>query len=195
MGPKWWLKLIQLEDIAYFGQAEVDKDQGPCGDADVASTVSSDASDTSDGSSDGGSSDRSRQSSSSDFTSDEEDEESEECSSDSDSDPADGSDEIVWAKGARGIWGLGHVFNDKLYFTRDVPAGALQRFTTPAVAKPTAPPAAEPAAKPAAKPAAEPAAKPAAKPPPKFVHEQTHVVRWDRIKKFYCTPVEPKKKK
>ena len=28
--------------------------------------------------------------------------------------------EIVWAKAARGVWGLGHVFEDKLYFTKDI---------------------------------------------------------------------------
>ena len=28
--------------------------------------------------------------------------------------------EVVWAKSARGVWGLGHVFDGKLYFTRDI---------------------------------------------------------------------------
>ena len=31
-----------------------------------------------------------------------------------------GGDEIVFAKADRGIWGLGHVINDKLYLTRDL---------------------------------------------------------------------------
>ena len=28
--------------------------------------------------------------------------------------------EVVWAKRTRGVWGLGHVFDGKLYFTRDI---------------------------------------------------------------------------
>ena len=28
--------------------------------------------------------------------------------------------QIVWAKAGRGIWGLGHVFEGKLYFTKDI---------------------------------------------------------------------------
>ena len=28
--------------------------------------------------------------------------------------------QIVWAKAGRGIWGLGHVSEGKLYFTKDV---------------------------------------------------------------------------
>ena len=28
--------------------------------------------------------------------------------------------EVVWAKSACGVWGLGHVFDGKLYFTRDM---------------------------------------------------------------------------
>ena len=28
--------------------------------------------------------------------------------------------EVVWAKSARGVWGLGHVFDGKRYFTRDI---------------------------------------------------------------------------
>ena len=27
---------------------------------------------------------------------------------------------MVWAKAGRGIWGLGHVFEGKLYFTKDI---------------------------------------------------------------------------
>jgi len=27
--------------------------------------------------------------------------------------------EVVWAKAARGVWGLGHVFEDRLIFTKD----------------------------------------------------------------------------
>ena len=28
--------------------------------------------------------------------------------------------EVVWAKSPCGVWGLGHVFDGKLYFTRDI---------------------------------------------------------------------------
>ena len=28
--------------------------------------------------------------------------------------------QIVWAKAGHGIWGLGHVFEGKLYFTKDI---------------------------------------------------------------------------
>ena len=31
--------------------------------------------------------------------------------------------EIVWVKSARGVWGMGHSFGNKLYFTRDIPKG------------------------------------------------------------------------
>ena len=31
--------------------------------------------------------------------------------------------EIVWANSARGVWGMGHSFGDKLYFTRDISEG------------------------------------------------------------------------
>ena len=36
-------------------------------------------------------------------------------SADSDDEPT----EIVWAKAARGVWGMAHVFDGKFYFTRD----------------------------------------------------------------------------
>ena len=29
--------------------------------------------------------------------------------------------EVVWVKSARGVWGMGHSFGNKLYFTRDIP--------------------------------------------------------------------------
>ena len=31
--------------------------------------------------------------------------------------------EVVWVKSARGVWGMGHSFGNKLYFTRDIPEG------------------------------------------------------------------------
>ena len=40
-------------------------------------------------------------------------------SSDGSSDSDDNPDEIIWAKAARGVWGMAHVFDGKLYFIRD----------------------------------------------------------------------------
>ena len=42
-------------------------------------------------------------------------EESRECDLEQDNDV-----EVVWVKSARGIWGLGYVFDGKLYFTPDI---------------------------------------------------------------------------
>ena len=33
--------------------------------------------------------------------------------------PCTSSPCIIWAKAARGVWGMAHVFDGKLYFTRD----------------------------------------------------------------------------
>ena len=71
---------------------------------------------------------------------------------DSDEDEEEGV-EIVWAKAARGVWGLGHVFERKLYFAKDivddsfVPKGTKLR----AVPDPTAKPAPKATPKPAPK--------------------------------------------
>ena len=40
-------------------------------------------------------------------------------SSDDSSDSDDNPNEVIWAKAARGVWGMAHVFDGKLYFTRD----------------------------------------------------------------------------
>ena len=40
-------------------------------------------------------------------------------SSDDSSDSDDKPGEVIWAKAARGVWGMAHVFDGKLYFTRD----------------------------------------------------------------------------
>ena len=56
--------------------------------------------------------------------------------------------EIVWAKSARGVWGLANIFaNGKLYFTLDVP----EANCLPQVPGPPAKPPAKPTSK-AAKP-------------------------------------------
>ena len=51
--------------------------------------------------------------------------------------------ETVWAKAGRGIWGLGHVFEGKLYFTKDiVDVSFVPRNRKPkAISKPATKPA------------------------------------------------------
>ena len=44
---------------------------------------------------------------------------SESSSSDDSSDSDDEPVEVVWANAAGGMWGMAHVFDGKLYFTRD----------------------------------------------------------------------------
>ena len=110
----------------------------------------------------------------------------------------------MWAKSARGVWGLGNVFaNRKLYFTRDIPeANCLPQGLDPPVkphAKP-APKAAKPGAKPSAKSAAKPATKVAAKPATQHAagepipvalveHVQLFKVKYSRQKKWHTEPV------
>ena len=53
--------------------------------------------------------------------------------------------QIVWAKARRGIWGLGHVFEGQLYFTKDIVDGSfVPRNRKP---KPIPKPEAKPAPK------------------------------------------------
>jgi len=82
--------------------------------------------------------------------------------------------EIVWVKSASGVWGMGHSFGNKLYFTRDIPEGKWVPKNLLAPAKP-------------------PTKK--AKPPPKSAaqsipvesgeHVQEFKVKWSRTKKIY----------
>ena len=44
---------------------------------------------------------------------------SESSSSDDSGDSDDEPTEVVWATAARGVWGMAHVFDGKLYLTRD----------------------------------------------------------------------------
>ena len=44
--------------------------------------------------------------------------------------------EVVWVKSARGAWGMGHHFGNKLYFTRDIPEGKWVPKNLLAPAKP-----------------------------------------------------------
>ena len=98
------MKLSELEDTEYFSRTH---DDSPM----VSSSSSQDSS-----SSGSTSSDESRQEDSDvdsiPANSEEEEEEEEE---------EEGNDEeVVWAKSACGVWGLGHVFDEKVYFTRDM---------------------------------------------------------------------------
>ena len=87
--------------------------------------------------------------------------------------------EVVWVKSSMGVWGMGHSFGNKLYFTRDIPEGKWVPKNMLAPAKP-------------------PTKK--AKPPPKSaaqsipVESGEHVpefkVKWSRTKKFYTAPVK-----
>ena len=108
--------------------------------------------------------------------------------------------EIVWAKRARGVWGLANVFaNEQLYFMCDVPeANCLPQGLEPPAKPPAkrAPKAAKTRAKPstksAAKPAAQVAAKPAAgEPIPEapVEHVQLFRVKYSHQKKWHAEPV------
>ena len=44
--------------------------------------------------------------------------------------------EVVWVKSARGAWGMGHSFGNKLYFKRDIPEGKRAPKNLLAPAKP-----------------------------------------------------------
>ena len=48
----------------------------------------------------------------------------------------DSDTEVVWVKSARGAWGMGHSFGNKLYFTRDIPKGKWVPKNLLAPAKP-----------------------------------------------------------
>ena len=83
--------------------------------------------------------------------------------------------EIIWAKADRGIWGLTHVFGDKLYLTRDIVDGSQlpQNFAIPQ------PKVAKPAPKPKAKAAQKAAGE----------HVQEFKMRYKRGKGFYPVPL------
>ena len=80
--------------------------------------------------------------------------------------------EIVWAKVGRGIWGLGNVFEGKLYFTKDV----VDDIFVPRNGKP--------------KPIPKLEAKPAPKPVPKGKHVQLFEMRRMVGKGFYSTAAD-----
>ena len=82
-------------------------------------------------------------------------------------------------KSAHGVWGMGHSFGNKLYFTRDIFEGKLVPKNLLALAKPRTK---------------------KAKPPPKSAaqsipvesgeHVQDFKVTWSKTKKFYTEPVK-----
>ena len=178
--PVCGLKLSQLEDVAFFAEqhpmnvdfsghaAQNDCDSDSCMDTgtDTDSDSDSDADSSSDSGSDVGDV----------FDSDD--------SSDSDGagDGASANDQcvdIIWAKAARGVWGLAHVFNNKLFFTRDImdDDAVPMHFNVP-----------DPKPKPKPKPA--PKASVAPKPGPKGQHRQEFRMVYHRKKGFTSQPVE-----
>ena len=87
--------------------------------------------------------------------------------------------DIIWAKAARGVWGLAHVFNSKLFFTTDImdDDAVPKHFNVP-----------EPKPKPKPKPA--PKATAAPKPGPKGQHRQEFRMVYHRKKGFTSQPVQ-----
>ena len=80
--------------------------------------------------------------------------------------------QIVWAKAGRGIWGLGHVFEGKLYFTKHI----VDDSFLPRNRK--------------TKPIPKPEAKPAPKPAPKGKHVQLFKMRRKVGNGFYSTTAD-----
>ena len=126
--------------------------------------------------------------------------------------------EVVWAKSARGVWGLGHVFDGKLYFTRDIceekwiPKDLVPPKKSVAAPKARGKAAPQPRGKPAAKRtglAVQAGAKAAAKPAPRAIassssasathpvpvmqteHVQQFKVCYSRTQKFFAVPLDP----
>ena len=125
--------------------------------------------------------------------------------------------EVVWAKSARGVWGLGHVFDGKLYFMRDIceekwiPKDLVPPKKSVAAPKARAKAALQPRAKPAAKRtglAVQAGAKAAAKPTVRAIassssanatqpvpvmrteHVQQFKVCYSRAQKFFAIPLD-----
>ena len=182
------LKFSQLLDSAYFREHEDEQDSSSSLDSDLdsdshsgsGSVISSAHDDSSGGDSDAPESardaDGGAESDVPSLTSAEE--LSYAPTTDDDSDH-NSDTEVVWVKSARGVWGMGHSFGNKLHFTRDSPKGEWVPKDLLAPAKP-------------------PTKK--AKPPPKCAaqcinvesgeHVQEFKVKWSRAKKFYTEPVK-----
>ena len=126
--------------------------------------------------------------------------------------------EVVWAKSARGVWGLGNVFDGKLYFTRDIceekwiPKDLVPPKKSVDAPKARAKAAPQPRGKPAAKRtglAVQADAKAAAKPAPRAIaassstnathpvpvmqkeHVQQFKVWYSRTRNFFTVPLDP----
>ena len=84
---------------------------------------------------------------------------------------------VVWVKSARSVWGMGHSFGNKLYFTRDIPEGKWVPKNLLAPAKP-------PTKKAKPKGAAQSILVESGE------HVQEFKVKWSRTKKFYTEPVK-----
>ena len=100
----------------------------------------------------------------------------------------DSDSEVVWAKSARGTWGLSHTFGDMQYFSRDIPG---EKWTPKKLLAPTVP---KSAPKPAPKFGKQRAAKPPAARPSISVADGEHVQQfktlWDRKRKLCTVPVQ-----
>ena len=83
------------------------------------------------------------------------------------------------AKSARGVWGMGHGFGDKLYFTRDIPEDKRvpKDLLAPVSAKPLAT-------------RAKPKGAPQSVPVDRGVHVQEFKVKWTMSKTIYMEPVQ-----
>ena len=189
------MKLSDLEDTAYLSRTH---DDSPTESESSSSDSSSSGSTSSD--------DQSRQE---DSDVDSMPSSSEEESSGSELEE-DNDVEVVWAKSARVVWGLGHVFDGKLYFSRDI---CVEKWIPKDLAPPkNSVPALKARAKPAPKQAgrvAQAGAKPAAKPAPcsdvssssagatrpvpvmQTEHVQRFKVCYSRTQKFFTVPVDP----
>ena len=86
-------------------------------------------------------------------------------------------------KSARGVWGMGHSFGNKLYFTRDIPEG---KWVPKNLLAPAKPPTKK--AKPPPKSAAQSIAQ--SIPVESGEHVPEFKVKWTRTKKFYTELVK-----
>ena len=87
--------------------------------------------------------------------------------------------EVVWAQSARGVWGMGHSFWNKLYFTRDILEGKRVPKDVLVPAKP-----------PTKKAKSPPKSGAQSIPVESGEHVQEFKVKWSRPKKFSTEPVK-----
>ena len=110
--------------------------------------------------------------------------------------------EVVWAKSAHGVWGLGHVFDGKLYFSRDICeetwipkdlAPPKKPVPAPKQAGRVAQAGTKPAARPAPCSSASSSSAGATHPVPimQTEHVQQLKVCYSRTHKFFTVPLDP----